>query len=137
MGNRSREISPEKRELQLSFESAGQDVYFKTCYQPTTLLHNSLVSSVLIQHWDKGLMPSWPNLCKMCGHLRVALNRDILQGPILGGVLCSKDYGICDVRRTAKRSLTWEKAVLDTCFYSNFYLCSFPSCNSPQSLITV
>lgn len=102
----SREISPEERELQLSFESAGQDVYFKTCYLPTTLLHNSLVFSVLIQHWDKGLMPSWPNPCKMCWCLRVVLDRDILQGPILGGVPCSKDYGICDVRRTAKRSLT-------------------------------
>lgn len=49
MGNRSREISPEEGDLQLNLESAGQDVYFKTCYQPTTLLHNSLVFSVLIQ----------------------------------------------------------------------------------------
>lgn len=79
IGNRSRETSLQRRELQLSFESTGQDVYFKTCYQPTTLFCNSLVFSVLIQQWGNEPMPSWPNPQKMCWCLRALLKGDILQ----------------------------------------------------------
>lgn len=93
------------REENYNFLRVGQDVCIKTCYQPTTLLHSSLVFSALIQQVAQQI----DTLLTKPSKSLLTFKSCSKQGcsTVLGGVLC-RDHRIC-ITRTAKGHFNGKK----------------------------